>query len=116
MLLGGKDTKNGKRRGVPLNVTSVRALLRLKGFRDRHCPESPWVFTHKGGERLQSVKRSFSTACKRVGIVDCRIHDLRHAAASWLVSSGVPLPEVRDLLGHSTIKMTERYAHLAPEG
>ena len=37
------------------------------------------------------------------------------ACASWLVSAGVPLPEVRDLLGHASVEMTERYAHLAPE-
>ncbi len=43
------------------------------------------------------------------------MHDLRHTCAAWLVSAGVSLIEVRDLLGHSTIKMTERYAHLAPE-
>ena len=55
------------------------------------------------------------TACQRANIEDCRIHDLRHTCAAWLVSAGAPLPEVRDLLGHSTVKMTERYAHLAPE-
>ena len=43
------------------------------------------------------------------------MHDLRHTCAAWAVSSGVNLIEVRDLLGHSTVKMTERYAHLAPE-
>ena len=42
-------------------------------------------------------------------------HSLRHTCASWLVMAGRPLIEVRDLLGHSTVKMTERYAHLAPE-
>ena len=42
-------------------------------------------------------------------------HTLRHTCASWLVMAGRPLIEVRDLLGHSTVKMTERYAHLAPE-
>jgi len=40
---------------------------------------------------------------------------MRHTCAAWLVSAGVPLTEVRDLLGYSTVKMTERYAHLAPE-
>ena len=55
------------------------------------------------------------TACERAGIRDFRIHDLRHCCAAWLVSVGVPLTEVRGLLGHSTVKMTERYAHLAPE-
>ncbi len=38
-----------------------------------------------------------------------------HTWAAWLVTPGIPLPEVRDLLGHATIAMTERYAHLAPE-
>lgn len=55
------------------------------------------------------------TACRRGGIKDFRIHDMRHTCAAWLVTAGVPLAEVRDLLGHSTVKMTERYAHLAPE-
>jgi integrase len=41
--------------------------------------------------------------------------NLRHTCAAWLVSASVPLTEVRDLLGHTTIKMTEQYAHLAPE-
>ena len=65
--------------------------------------------------RIASVKRSFGTACERAGITDFRFHDLRHTCAAWLVQAGVPLTEVRDVLGHSTIKMTERYAHLAPE-
>lgn len=50
-----------------------------------------------------------------MGIRDFRIHDLRHTCAAWLVSAGVPLTDVGDLLGHSTVRMTERYAHLAPE-
>jgi len=47
--------------------------------------------------------------------MDFRFHDLRHTCAAWFVQSGVPLTQVRDVLGHSTVVMTERYAHLAPE-
>jgi len=73
------------------------------------------VFVQDKGERIQSVEKSFRTACNAAGIIDFRIHDLRHTCAAWLVSSGVQLQVVRDLLGHSTIRMTGRYAHLAPE-
>lgn len=113
--LEGKNTKSGKRRSVPLNEEARMSLLNLARFRAIHCPDSAWVFCHKDGERLQAVRRAFSTVLKQAGVTDFRIHDLRHTCASWLVSAGQPLHAVRDLLGHSTVKMTERYAHLAPE-
>lgn len=111
----GVHTKSRKRRSVPLNQEARQALLNRARFRAEHCPDSPWVFAHKNGERIQEVHTGFRTACNNVGIKDFRIHDLRHTCASWLVSAGVPLPEVRDLLGHASVEMTERYAHLAPE-
>lgn len=61
------------------------------------------------------MRKSFATARERAVLEGLRIHDLRHTCATWLVSNGVPLTEVRDLLGHSTVRMTESYAHLAPE-
>jgi hypothetical protein len=100
---------------VPLNAPAREAIAVRAAFRAQHCPASPWVFWDVDGNRVQSIKRSWATACRRAGIEDFRIHDLRHTCAAWLVSAGVPLTEVRDLLGHSTVRMTERYAHLAPE-
>jgi len=78
-------------------------------------PANPWVFCRKDGSQILSVRRSFLAACRTAGLKDFRIHDMRHTFAAWLVSDGVALTEVRDLLGHSTVKVTERYAHLAPE-
>jgi len=115
IYLEGVHTKSGKRRSIPINQTARAALINRARFRAEHCPATPWVFCNRQGRRIRSVRRSFCTACARVGISDFRIHDLRHTCAAWLVSSGVPLPEVRDLLGHSTVTMTEKYAHLAPD-
>jgi integrase len=113
--LEGENTKNGKRRSVPLSKVAVSALSNRKKFRDDYCPKSAWVFSHKNGSRVQFMQNRFQTACTKAGITNFRVHDLRHTCASWLVSAGVPLLEVRDLLGHGSIEMTERYAHLAPE-
>ena len=81
--------------------------------------DTPFVFAHTNprwlGQRIGDLKNAFASACQRAGIGDCTPHTLRHTCASWLVMAGRPLIEVRDLLGHSTVKMTERYAHLAPE-
>lgn len=115
IYLGSEDTKNGKRRMVPVNLEARQALLNRARFRAEQCPDSPWVFAHKNGERVKYMQNGFQAALKRAGIENFRVHDLRHTCASWLVNAGVPLPEVRDLLGHSSIEMTERYAHLAPE-
>ena len=113
--LEGHHTKTGKRRAVPLNARAREAMLSRARFRAQYCPDSPWVFCHEDGSKVGDVKRSFHTACRRAEIEDFRVHDLRHTCAAWLVSAGVPLTAVRDLLGHTTVKMTERYAHLAPE-
>lgn len=113
--LEGENTKNGKRRIVPLSAIARSALENRASFRAEHCPKSPWVFSHRNGERVQFLQNGFESACKRAEISDFRVHDLRHTCASWLVSAGVPLLEVKELLGHSSIEMTERYAHLSPE-
>jgi integrase len=115
ICLEGIHTKAGKRRSVPLNADARQAIIGRARFRAQHCPDSPWVFCKRRGRRIGSVRRSFMEACSTAGIEDFHIHDLRHTCAAWLVTAGVPLPEVRDLLGHGSITMTERYAHLAPE-
>jgi integrase len=113
--LEARHTKSGKRRSIPINQKGRGAIISRAGFRAEYCPSSPWVFALPSGDRVLSIRRSFLTACRRAEITDFRVHDLRHTCAAWLVSAGAALAEVRDLLGHSTVKVTERYAHLAPE-
>jgi integrase len=113
--LEAQHTKAGKPRSVPLNGAARAAVLSRAKFRAEHCPAKPWVFCDRSGERIRDARKGFLAACKTAQIADFRFHDLRHTCAAWLVSAGVPLTDVRDLLGHSTVRMTERYAHLAPE-
>ena len=99
-------------RVIPLCQEVRAALIGRQRFPTSHRPDAPFVFVNYEGDSIGSIKRSFSTACRRADISDFRIHDLRHTFASWLVTEGVPLLDVSRLLGHSTVKMTERYAHL----
>jgi len=115
VYLRPEDQKNHSSGSVPINDTARDVLLSRFRFRQAHCPDIRWVFCHKDGERVQSVKRSFANACKKAEVEDLRIHDLRHTAAAWLVQDGVPLRTVCELLRHKDIATTMRYAHLAPE-
>lgn len=115
LRLDAEHTKAGKRRSVPLCDTARAALIRRAAFRAAHCPDAPWVFVYSDGHRTRDIRHAFRVACEQAGISDFRIHDLRHTCAAWLVTAGAPLAEIRDILGHSTVMMTERYAHLSPE-
>jgi integrase len=113
LTIEGYTTKTGKRRYLPINRNAYDAFLRLLAYRGKYCPVSPWVFSKRSGGRMKYLEKTFHNTVKRAGLQDFHIHDLRHIFASWLVSEGVDLIKVRDLLGHSSIRMTERYAHLA---
>ncbi|WP_372376274.1 tyrosine-type recombinase/integrase [Acinetobacter ursingii] len=102
-------SKNKKTVFKPLNDVSIYALLRLK----RH---KKFVFyNEKTDNRFQSFYKGFKCAVNRAEIGHVRIHDLRHTFASFLIKQGIPLYHVSQLLGHSDVRITQRYAHLAPE-
>ena len=67
------------------------------------------------GGVLHDVKRPFKSAVKRADLKDLRFHDLRHTFASHLIMAGVDMRTVQELLGHHSLTMTMRYAHLAPD-
>lgn len=97
--------KSGKARTVPLNSEALAVL-------------KAWRKTHKGDGAVfgvASIQTAWEGLMADAKIQDFRFHDCRHDFASRLVMAGVPLIVVRDLLGHGSIEMTERYAHLAPQ-
>ena len=97
----GARTKSGKWREVPLNNPAQDALKEIRG-------ESGFVFPRMVP---RSLSRHFSNDSAAVG---GSIHWLRHTYCSHLVMAGVPLRVVQKLAGHSTYRVTERYAHLIP--
>jgi integrase len=105
-------SKTSKTRHIPLNKTAVDILKR---WRKQEGSEGP-VFKHPAtGERLNKAHRAWKKLMKDAEIEDFRFHDLRHDFASQLVMKGQPLYVVKELLGHGSIEMTERYAHLAED-
>jgi len=103
-------TKNGQRREIPINDTLRATLLSITRRLD-----IPYVFFDKAtGKPYAEVKKSFASALRRAKITDFHFHDLRHTFASHLVMAGVDITTVKELLGHKTLTMTLRYAHLAP--
>jgi integrase len=103
-------TKNGDRREIPINNT-LRSTLQAISRR----LDTPYVFYDpKTGKPYKDVKRSFKTAVRRAKIHDFKFHDTRHTFASHLVMAGVDITTIKELLGHKTLTMTLRYAHLAP--
>ncbi|WP_426157513.1 phage integrase [Pseudomonas sp. TSRC2-2] len=107
----GATTKTSDTRHIPMNKETVRVLEDWKKL----AGKSRYVFPSQEGGRLEDVKSAWLKLLERAEIEGFRWHDMRHDFASRLVMAGVPLNTIRDLLGHADIKMTLRYAHLAPD-
>jgi len=101
--------KGGKMRYVPMLPELAGELRRFPAVigEDRIFPPKPGATSGR-----QRVEGSFEDLLKRAGIKDFRFHDLRHTFASWFMMNGGDLYELAKILGHSNIKMTERYAKL----
>lgn len=97
----------------------------VKNMFGRRRPEAPegLVFPDRNGKKIVNISQSFRKVVKKLGfndgITDRRqmvtFHTLRHTFASWLAMQGESLITIRDMLGHKTTAMTERYSHLIPD-
>jgi site-specific recombinase XerD len=108
-------TKNGTDRFVTLNSAAVQVLRHLQ---ERHkrlaLPPESTLFHSKREGLIKNPRKWFATALEQAKIEGVTWHTLRHTFASRLVMAGVDLKTVQELMGHKTIAMTARYAHLAP--
>lgn len=111
LTIEAANAKSGKARHIPLNQKAKSALTNWRS----DSKSLLWVFEGKPEQPLKDIKKAWFTVLKEANIKDFRFHDLRHHFASRLVMAGVDLNTVRELLGHSSLEMTLRYAHLAPE-
>ena len=103
-------SKSGKKRILPITPQLLELYNKIPRDDSEYLFASPVT-----GKPYVSIYNSWNTARVKAGLKDVRIHDLRHSFASALVNSGRSLYEVQTLLGHSTSKMTQRYAHLSNE-
>ena len=117
LTIAGSTAKTQKTRHIPLNEEAYTVLTEWK----KQESKSVLVFTGKNNEPFNNVKKSWANLLKSAQLafpsdhpLHFRWHDIRHTFASKLVMKGVDLYVVKTLMGHSSIKMTERYAHLSP--
>jgi integrase len=110
-MLNVPRTKNEEPIHVPLNDAAVAALrvLHSRGEGKGRVFQSA-----KTGEPLENGRHRFDDAVAEAQIKNFRWHDLRHTFASRLRMKGAPLEDIADLLGHKSLTMTRRYAHLGP--
>jgi integrase len=106
-----QNAKSGNTRHLPLNTQAYNALKQWQQETDG----IGFVFKDKNNAQLKDFPYIWGALLDEAQITNFRFHDLRHHFASKLVMASVDLNTVRELLGHSDLKMTLRYAHLAPE-
>ncbi|MDC5819650.1 tyrosine-type recombinase/integrase [Vibrio europaeus] len=106
-----QNAKAKKSRNIPLNDTVLEVLESWQ----LQNKKREYVFASRSDVPIKDIKKPWLRVLQEAKITDFRFHDLRHHFASKLVMVGVDLNTVRELLGHSDLKMTLRYAHLAPE-
>jgi integrase len=104
-------TKQKRTEHVPLSAPALQLLAAMKEKSD-----TPFLFPGAvAGKPLQDIKKTWAGLCRTAKLRGVRMHDLRHTYASHLVSSGMSLPIVGRLLGHTQPQTTARYAHLADD-
>jgi integrase len=117
-LITLRDTKNTETRYAPI-TKEVKIML------TRRLPDNPtdYIFKDKEGHKIKEISNAFQRIVDDLGFNDSIddprqkvvFHTCRHTFASWLAIQGTPLYTIAKLMGHKSIAMSERYAHLSPD-
>jgi integrase len=103
-------TKGGKGRTVVFNSLALALIKKLKS---EASPSCPWVFPARNGGHIKDARKALWKAMRLSDIKDLHQHDLRRSFASLLVNANVDIYQIKDLLGHSSVAVTQKsYAHL----
>ena len=104
------ETKNGERRALPITGHALEVLKELNKVRRI---DTKLLFAGANPEKCAELRSPWLVAVKTAGIENFKFHDLRHSAASELAMNGATLAEIAEILGHKTLAMVQRYAHLS---
>ena len=105
-----EETRNGERRLLPL---TGHALQLMQAHAKVRRIDTELVFPGRKGLKPIDIRPAWEAALKEANIDNFRFHDLRHSAASYLAMNGASLAEIAEVLGHKTLQMVKRYAHLS---
>jgi integrase len=109
IVLQTGETKNGDGRGAPILEGDMRdLLLAAKQERDEKWPTSAWVFSRQG-QQILNFRTAWQAACKRAGVPDLQLHDLRRTAVRNMRRAGIPQVVRMKISGHRTDSMERRY-------
>ena len=104
-------SKTGWTRTIPMNDIVFRELMMLK----QDAGPKEFVFSNsRTGVNIDSIKTGWRNACEDAGLVNLRFHDTRHTFATRLRANGVHEWDIRDLLGHTSVRMTSVCTHQTP--
>jgi site-specific recombinase XerD len=114
-MVRAATSKNDRQYYVPLNDLAFETISRWRDQSKKASPSSLVFPSPQTGKVMDNCNTAWEHVLKRAQIDNFRWHDMRHDFASQLVMAGIDLNTVRELMGHADLKMTLRYAHLAPE-
>lgn len=104
------ETKNGDIRTLPLTSLALTLIKEHSKVRRLNCD---YVFPSKTHNKPIEIKKPWEAALKQAEIKNYCFHSNRHSAASYLAMNGASLAEIAEILGHKTLQMVKRYAHLS---